>query len=140
MKIERRRAEHHIPHVLALDVDADALEGAADARAALVEVAESGDAQALPAVLALATDAREEVRWHAVLALRAIDDEPARAELARLAIREGLLEELGVADEVGIDWHGHRDRGMGLANCLAAYRAGATRVHGSALGIGDTGA
>ncbi|HXV77518.1 MAG TPA: hypothetical protein VD788_14490, partial [Candidatus Polarisedimenticolaceae bacterium] len=39
--------------------------------------------------------------------------------------------------EVGIDWHGHRDRGMGLANCIAAYRAGATRVHGCGLGIGE---
>ena len=26
---------------------------------------------------------------------------------------------------------------MGLANCVAAYRAGATRVHGCALGIGE---
>ena len=38
---------------------------------------------------------------------------------------------------VGIDWHGHRDRGMGLANCIAAVRGGATRVHGCALGIGE---
>ena len=41
------------------------------------------------------------------------------------------------APHTGIDWHGHRDRGMGLANCLAAYRAGATRVHGCGLGIGE---
>jgi 2-isopropylmalate synthase len=46
------------------------------------------------------------------------------------------LDEAG-GQEVGIDWHGHRDRGMGLANCVAAYRAGATRVHGCALGIGE---
>jgi 2-isopropylmalate synthase len=39
--------------------------------------------------------------------------------------------------QIGIDWHGHRDRGMGLANCIAAFRAGATRVHGTALGIGE---
>jgi 2-isopropylmalate synthase len=39
--------------------------------------------------------------------------------------------------DVGIDWHGHRDRGMGLANCLAAIRAGATRVHGCGLGLGE---
>ncbi len=38
---------------------------------------------------------------------------------------------------VGLDWHGHRDRGLGLANCLVAYRAGATRVHGCGLGIGE---
>jgi 2-isopropylmalate synthase len=47
-----------------------------------------------------------------------------------------VLDEAG-GTEVGIDWHGHRDRGMGLANCLAAFRAGATRVHGCALGIGE---
>jgi 2-isopropylmalate synthase len=38
---------------------------------------------------------------------------------------------------VGVDWHGHRDRGLGLVNCLAAFEAGATRVHGTALGIGE---
>jgi 2-isopropylmalate synthase len=48
-----------------------------------------------------------------------------------------LLEELGVADSVGIDWHGHRDRGLDVANSLAAIEAGATRVHGTALGVGE---
>lgn len=48
-----------------------------------------------------------------------------------------LLEELGVADRVGIDWHGHRDRGLDVANTLAAIEAGATRVHGTALGVGE---
>ncbi|HEX5044181.1 MAG TPA: LeuA family protein [Candidatus Polarisedimenticolaceae bacterium] len=48
----------------------------------------------------------------------------------------GVLDDCG-GREVGIDWHGHRDRGMGLANCIAAIRAGATRVHGCALGIGE---
>jgi 2-isopropylmalate synthase len=47
-----------------------------------------------------------------------------------------ILDQTG-GEEVGIDWHGHRDRGLGLANCLAAYCAGATRVHGCALGIGE---
>jgi len=49
-------------------------------------------------------------------------------------VREFLAEE---AEEVGIDWHGHRDRGLDLANTLAAVQAGATRVHGTALGIGE---
>ena len=49
----------------------------------------------------------------------------------------GLLNEWGVADRVGIDWHGHRDRGLDLANTLAALEAGATRVHGTALGVGE---
>ena len=43
----------------------------------------------------------------------------------------------GLNPEVGIDWHGHRDRGMGLANALAAIEAGAGRIHGTALGIGE---
>ncbi|MCC6405770.1 MAG: 2-isopropylmalate synthase [Planctomycetes bacterium] len=39
--------------------------------------------------------------------------------------------------DVGIDWHGHRDRGLGLINSLAALRAGASRVHACALGVGE---
>ncbi|UCC73640.1 MAG: 2-isopropylmalate synthase [Gemmatimonadota bacterium] len=50
---------------------------------------------------------------------------------------KNLLEELGVSDSVGIDWHGHRDRALDVANTLAAIEAGATRVHGTALGIGE---
>ncbi len=50
---------------------------------------------------------------------------------------KALLDELGVGDTVGIDWHGHRDRGLDVANTLAAIDAGATRVHGTALGIGE---
>ncbi len=46
-----------------------------------------------------------------------------------------LIDELGA--EVGIDWHGHRDRGLDLSNTLAAIQAGATRVHGTMLGIGE---
>ena len=39
--------------------------------------------------------------------------------------------------EVQVDWHGHRDRGLGIANCLAAIRGGADRIHATALGIGE---
>jgi 2-isopropylmalate synthase len=39
--------------------------------------------------------------------------------------------------DVGIDWHGHRDRDLAVMNSLAALQAGATRVHGTALGIGE---
>jgi 2-isopropylmalate synthase len=46
-----------------------------------------------------------------------------------------LIRELGV--DAGIDWHGHRDRGFGVACSLAALEAGATRLHGAALGIGE---
>jgi 2-isopropylmalate synthase len=38
---------------------------------------------------------------------------------------------------VKIDWHGHRDRGLDIPNTLAAIEAGADRVHGCALGIGE---
>ncbi|MFQ5505762.1 MAG: LeuA family protein [Planctomycetota bacterium] len=46
-----------------------------------------------------------------------------------------IIDDLGV--EVGIDWHGHRDRGLALINSLAAVEAGATRIHGTALGVGE---
>ncbi|GMV33171.1 MAG: 2-isopropylmalate synthase [Chloroflexi bacterium] len=39
--------------------------------------------------------------------------------------------------EVGIDWHGHKDRGLDIANTLAAIEAGADRVHACGLGIGE---
>jgi 2-isopropylmalate synthase len=39
--------------------------------------------------------------------------------------------------EVKLDWHGHRDRGLSLANALAAIAAGIDRVHATALGIGE---
>jgi 2-isopropylmalate synthase len=38
---------------------------------------------------------------------------------------------------IGVDWHGHRDRDLGVANTIAAHLAGADRVHGSMLGIGE---
>ncbi len=39
--------------------------------------------------------------------------------------------------DVKVDWHGHRDRGFGLANALSAMVAGVDRVHGTGLGIGE---
>src|SRR5947208_2784604 len=39
--------------------------------------------------------------------------------------------------QIGLDWHGHNDRGLALANALAAGAAGATRLHGCAAGIGE---
>lgn len=59
--------------------------------------------------------------------------EGARA-LVRFVVEE-IVAPSGV--DVGVDWHGHRDRGFGLANTMAAIEAGATRVHGTALGIGE---
>jgi len=40
-------------------------------------------------------------------------------------------------EDVKIDWHGHRDRGLAMPNALAAIEEGADRVHGTALGIGE---
>jgi len=46
-----------------------------------------------------------------------------------------------VADSVkpgiGIDFHGHADRGLALANTLAAFEEGADRLHGCILGVGE---
>lgn len=41
------------------------------------------------------------------------------------------------AFKVGLDWHGANDRGLAVACALAAGFAGADRLHGSALGIGE---
>jgi 2-isopropylmalate synthase len=48
-----------------------------------------------------------------------------------------VKREIVKQEDVKIDWHGHRDRGMGLINCLAAIEAGVDRVHATALGVGE---
>jgi 2-isopropylmalate synthase len=40
-------------------------------------------------------------------------------------------------EDVKVDWHGHKDRGMSVINALAAAEAGADRLHGTAVGIGE---
>jgi 2-isopropylmalate synthase len=50
---------------------------------------------------------------------------------------DGHLRGLGVRDRVKLDWHGHQDRGLSLTNALYAIEAGADRVHGCVLGIGE---
>ncbi|HEX9692784.1 MAG TPA: LeuA family protein [Gemmatimonadales bacterium] len=50
-------------------------------------------------------------------------------------VREEIVVPSG--EDVKIDWHGHRDRGMGLINCLVAIEAGVDRVHATALGVGE---
>jgi 2-isopropylmalate synthase len=56
------------------------------------------------------------------------------ANLVRFACQ--IIQESG-EPSVELDWHGHQDRGLGVVNTLAAIRAGATRVHGCAIGIGE---
>jgi 2-isopropylmalate synthase len=59
---------------------------------------------------------------------------PAGASALVRFVRQ-VIEDSGA--EVGIDWHGHRDRDLAVINSIAALEAGATRVHGAALGIGE---
>ncbi len=47
----------------------------------------------------------------------------------------GVIEESG--EQVQLDWHGHRDRGLSVPNSLTAIEAGADCVHGTAIGIGE---
>ncbi len=39
--------------------------------------------------------------------------------------------------EIRIDWHGHNDRGLAVANSLAAIAAGAHQIHGAANSLGE---
>lgn len=48
-----------------------------------------------------------------------------------------LIDEKGARGQVEVDWHGHMDRGLGVINNIAALEAGADRLHGTALGIGE---
>ncbi len=50
-------------------------------------------------------------------------------------VRDEVVKPSGV--DVRIEWHGHCDRGLAIANSLAALVAGAVCVHGTALGIGE---
>jgi 2-isopropylmalate synthase len=50
-------------------------------------------------------------------------------------VREEIIKPSG--RPIRLDWHGHRDRNLSVANSLAAFEAGADQVHGCALGIGE---
>ena len=54
---------------------------------------------------------------------------------ALIRFARNLIEGTGV--KVGIDWHGHNDRGLALENSLWALEYGADRVHGCGLGVGE---
>lgn len=41
------------------------------------------------------------------------------------------------SEQIRVDWHGHRDRGLAIANSLAAIAAGARQIHGVALSLGE---
>jgi 2-isopropylmalate synthase len=52
-----------------------------------------------------------------------------------VAFAQDLVASRGA--RVPLDWHGHNDRGLGLANALAALEAGVSRVHATVLGVGE---
>lgn len=54
--------------------------------------------------------------------------------LVRFAMEE-IVKPSG--EKLRVDWHGHNDRGLAVANSLAAVAAGAHQVHGAANGLGD---
>ena len=39
--------------------------------------------------------------------------------------------------DIEVNWHGHQDRGLGVANNLAAVESGVDVLHGTALGVGE---
>ncbi|MAZ23405.1 MAG: 2-isopropylmalate synthase [Euryarchaeota archaeon] len=53
-------------------------------------------------------------------------------------IQDEVIPDSGVKRrDIEVNWHGHQDRGLGVANNLAAYEAGADVIHGTALGVGE---
>jgi len=54
--------------------------------------------------------------------------------LVKFAIRE-VVKPSG--ETIRVDWHGHNDRGLSIANSLAAVAAGAHQVHGAANALGE---
>jgi 2-isopropylmalate synthase len=54
--------------------------------------------------------------------------------LVKFAI-EKLVKPSG--QNIRVDWHGHRDRGLAIANSLSAIAAGAQQIHGVALSLGE---
>ena len=53
-------------------------------------------------------------------------------------IQDEVISDAGMKRrDIEVNWHGHQDRGLGVANNLAAYEAGADVIHGTALGVGE---
>jgi 2-isopropylmalate synthase len=59
--------------------------------------------------------------------------------MGAFALVRFVLEEVvkPSGEKIRVDWHGHCDRGLAIANSMAALVAGAECVHGCALGIGE---
>ena len=54
--------------------------------------------------------------------------------LVRFVIAEAVKPS---GEKIRVDWHGHSDRGLAIANSMAAIIAGANCVHGCAIGLGE---
>jgi isopropylmalate/homocitrate/citramalate synthase len=54
--------------------------------------------------------------------------------LIRFAVDE-IIKPSG--EKIRIDWHGHNDRGLAVANSLAAIAAGANQIHAAANSLGE---
>lgn len=50
---------------------------------------------------------------------------------------KAVIAGMELTEDIKIDWHGHQDRGLGVINSIAAYEAGADRLHATGLGIGE---
>src|ERR1700733_1146598 len=59
--------------------------------------------------------------------------------MGALALVRFVIEEVvkPSGEKVRIDWHGHSDRGLAIANSMAAIIAGANCIHGCAIGLGE---
>jgi 2-isopropylmalate synthase len=59
--------------------------------------------------------------------------------MGAFALVEFVIEEVvkPSGEKIRVDWHGHSDRGLAIANSLAALMAGAHCVHACAIGIGE---
>jgi 2-isopropylmalate synthase len=59
--------------------------------------------------------------------------------MGAFALVRFVLEEVvkPSGEKIRVDWHGHCDRGLAVANSMAALMAGADCVHACALGIGE---
>lgn len=61
----------------------------------------------------------------------------ATPEGARALVRFARRVARRSGEAVALDWHGHDDRGLAVANTLAAEAAGVDRIHGTMLGLGE---
>ena len=89
-----------------------------------------------PRHAAAAVPGRDRLRRQAPVPVRHVRPRHARRRREPGALDADLARRRRLRT-IKIDWHGHHDRGLGVINSIAAIAAGADRVHGCALGIGE---